>query len=317
MKPLVSIVIPCWNGAEYVADAIESALKQTYDKTEVIVIDDGSTDASLEVMRSFGSAIRVKSQDRKGGCCARNRGIELANGEYIQFLDCDDVLLPEKLARQVPVAIKHSKGVTYTDHQWRGTDRQQVAIRSRSVTDPDPFIFVLHHRTLHTSGPLYHRSWLMGVGGFKEGLTGSQEFELNLRVAAHLSQQGGYFVHLSEVLFEVRRRPESVSSDTARTFAVKAGYLPEIVNELEEKHELTDHRRAELAAYSAGIGRQCIRGGQKTAGLELIRLSEYLDKQTAEARAWGFGSRWVKRMFGAVAVERIGALRRKLGARSD
>ncbi|MEZ6146240.1 MAG: glycosyltransferase [Planctomycetaceae bacterium] len=102
-EPLVSIIIPCYNAAEFVAEAIESAAGQTYGNVEVIVIDDGSTDESVDVLRSFGDRIRWETGPNRGACAARNRGLELAQGEIVQFLDSDDLLHPGKLDIQVPL----------------------------------------------------------------------------------------------------------------------------------------------------------------------------------------------------------------------
>src|SRR5690606_2283060 len=104
--PLVSIIIPCYNAEKYVAEAIQSALDQTYPNCEVIVIDDGSTDGSLEVIQSFGDKIRCETGPNKGGCAARNRGLELAKGEWIQFLDADDLISVEKIERQMEQAMR-------------------------------------------------------------------------------------------------------------------------------------------------------------------------------------------------------------------
>lgn len=311
--PLVSIIIPCYNAESFIGEAIESALAQTYPNVEVIVIDDGSTDGSLGVIRTFGDRIRWESGPNRGGCAARNRGIELAAGEWVQFLDADDLLYPDKLARQVPVAMDHQDSITYTDHLCRclaAADAPQL--RARPVTDEDPFVFVLQHRTLHTSGPLYRRHWLTEIGGFLPGLRASQEFEMNLRLAAQRARDGGVFLHLPEPLFEVRRREDSVSSNTARTFAVKVDYLPAIVSDLKQRDELSPHRRRELAAYAAGIGRQCIRGGEVRAGLALIDLANELDAAWANARAWGPAARWFKALAGPVALERLVAFRRRV-----
>jgi len=99
--PLVSVVIPCFNAGRLVGDAIRSALNQTYRPIEVIVLNDGSIDESEQIIRSFGDSIRSESGPNRGACIARNRGLAVSRGELIQFLDADDLLHPEKVARQV------------------------------------------------------------------------------------------------------------------------------------------------------------------------------------------------------------------------
>jgi glycosyltransferase involved in cell wall biosynthesis len=94
---LSSIIIPCYNAENYVAHAIQSSLNQTHRDCEIIVVDDGSSDASLEVIRSFGDSIRWVTGPNRGGCSARNRGMEMASGAFIQFLDADDILHPERI----------------------------------------------------------------------------------------------------------------------------------------------------------------------------------------------------------------------------
>ena len=101
MLPLVSIIIPCYNSQAFLKDAIASAVNQSYSHVEIIVIDDGSTDGSLEIIKSFGEQVRWETGKNQGAPLARNRGIELARGEYIKFLDADDVLLPDCLKTQL------------------------------------------------------------------------------------------------------------------------------------------------------------------------------------------------------------------------
>src|SRR3972149_3633636 len=96
----VSVVIPCYNGAVYLHETIESALAQTHSPLEVLVIDDGSTDDSAAIADSFGSPVRVIRQTNQGESVARNRGIDEARGDWIAFLDSDDVWNPTKLERQ-------------------------------------------------------------------------------------------------------------------------------------------------------------------------------------------------------------------------
>jgi len=107
----VTVVIPCYNGAAYLGAAIESALAQTHAPLEVLVIDDGSTDRSLDLARSYGPPVRVISQSNQGESVARNRGIDEARGDWIAFLDADDVWRPQKLQRQLAMTAADVLGV--------------------------------------------------------------------------------------------------------------------------------------------------------------------------------------------------------------
>ncbi|MGP6088747.1 glycosyltransferase family A protein [Antarctobacter jejuensis] len=100
MQPSVSIIIPCYNKRAYVAATIESALAQTH-RSEIIVVDDGSTDGSLDEIKRFDGHVKWVTGPNRGGCAARNTGAEMASGEYLQFLDADDILPPDKIARQL------------------------------------------------------------------------------------------------------------------------------------------------------------------------------------------------------------------------
>ena len=94
------MIIPVYNGGKYLAEAIESVLAQTLEPVEIIVVDDGSTDQSLEIARNFVPRVRIVSQENKGAGAARNTGIRVAVGGYLAFLDADDLWTPEKLMIQ-------------------------------------------------------------------------------------------------------------------------------------------------------------------------------------------------------------------------
>ncbi len=111
-KETVSILVPCYNDEAYVGDAIESALSQTWPECEVIVVDDGSTDDSLAVAQTYESDdVRVIAQRNQGASAARNRAFEAASGEYIQYLDADDLLHPRKIEAQVAALQDAPSGV--------------------------------------------------------------------------------------------------------------------------------------------------------------------------------------------------------------
>lgn len=100
-QPLVSIVVPCHNAQRWIGETLRSALAQTWPRIEIVVVDDGSTDDSLDIVKSFGDAVRWSAGPNRGACAARNAGFALASGDYIQFLDADDLLPPDKIERQV------------------------------------------------------------------------------------------------------------------------------------------------------------------------------------------------------------------------
>jgi glycosyltransferase involved in cell wall biosynthesis len=107
VTPLVSILIPAYNAERWIATTIESALAQTWPRKEIIVVDDGSRDGTLPAARTFTArGVRVVTQDNGGASAARNRALALAQGDYIQWLDADDVLAPDKVARQADVAMR-------------------------------------------------------------------------------------------------------------------------------------------------------------------------------------------------------------------
>ncbi|MBK7801068.1 MAG: glycosyltransferase [Chloracidobacterium sp.] len=97
----VSVVIPTYNYGRFIAEAIGGALGQTLEPVEIIVVDDGSTDDTEKVVREFGNRVRYIRQENAGVCAARNRGVAESSGEYIAFLDADDIWLPEKLEKQI------------------------------------------------------------------------------------------------------------------------------------------------------------------------------------------------------------------------
>lgn len=110
MKPLVSILIPAYNAEEFIADSIRSAITQTWESKEVIVVDDGSSDGTAEIARRFASTdVSVVSKQNEGAAATRNRAFQLSQGDYIQWLDADDILAPDKIERQL-AALREGDG---------------------------------------------------------------------------------------------------------------------------------------------------------------------------------------------------------------
>jgi glycosyltransferase involved in cell wall biosynthesis len=185
MSPLVSIIIPCHNAAGWVAQAIQSALDQTWQPVEVIVIDDGSTDTSLEVIKSFGNRITCESGPARGMNHARNRGLELARGEYIQFLDASCYLAPEKIGRQMPVLRGSEFEVVYED--WRRVEeRPDGSVRyvaGLSGGRADILEALLSNWVPQDPALLYKRQMFERNIRWNERFAFAQDWEMHIRLA--------------------------------------------------------------------------------------------------------------------------------------
>lgn len=130
-RPLVSIIIPVYNTEKHLAACLRSAIEQTWPETEIIVVDDGSTDSSLQIARGFESEmVKVIAQKNKGASAARNTGLKEAQGDYIQFLDADDLLSADKMESQVKALNGSTTRVTLcrTVHFFDGDNPQQGVV---------------------------------------------------------------------------------------------------------------------------------------------------------------------------------------------
>jgi glycosyltransferase involved in cell wall biosynthesis len=119
VKPLVSILIPAFNSQEWIADALRSAIAQTWDRKEIIVVDDGSTDGTLAIARAFESdVVRVVRQENQGASAARNKAFSLSQGDYVQWLDADDLLGRDKIERQIKALDECGSNRTLASSAW-------------------------------------------------------------------------------------------------------------------------------------------------------------------------------------------------------
>ena len=120
-KPFVSIITPCWNCEKYIAETIESVLAQTYDNWEMIIVDDCSTDHSYEIALEYSkkdNRIKVYRMEQNSGAArCRNRAIEKSKGEYLAFIDSDDIWLPEKLEKQLKFMHENGCNFSFTEYE--------------------------------------------------------------------------------------------------------------------------------------------------------------------------------------------------------
>jgi glycosyltransferase involved in cell wall biosynthesis len=184
MGPLVSILIPCFNAERWIAQAIESALAQTWSEKEIIVVDDGSTDHSLQIIQQFDGRIRWETGPNRGGNAARNRLLRLADAHWVQYLDADDYLLPDKIAQQMQfLAMDPGPDVVFgplTIEHWsaRNSQRELLPI----YAPHDPWILLASWGLPQTGAPLWRKQAILDVGGWNPDLPCCQEHELYLRL---------------------------------------------------------------------------------------------------------------------------------------
>ena len=252
MTARVSIVIPCYNKAAYVAAAIDSALAQTA-PCEVIVIDDGSTDASLEVVRSYGDRIRCETGPNRGGSAARNRGLDIATGEYIQFLDADDLLPPEKVETQL-AALDRLEGDATAFCPW------SMFHDDGQILPPDPRVYwhdypdglSLLIDIWYHGGFFPPHAWLVPralidrVGGWDETLTGDDDGEFFGRVLVQAGEV--LFCDTTRVLY--RDPPEGAVSRNRSHKSALSFYAA-----FEQVAELIRARRDDSGARKACLSR--------------------------------------------------------------
>jgi glycosyltransferase involved in cell wall biosynthesis len=170
----VSVVVPTFNRAELIQETIESVLRQTTPAHEIIVVDDGSTDSTCAVVRAYGDRVVLLRHDRRGPAAARNRGLERATGDWIAFLDSDDVWMPTKLEKQLQYLDRHPQcGFVHTGYYEFG-DHERV------VPAPSPFVNGDHRveHLLFAAGWICMSTVLVGKAGsvaFREWTATSED----------------------------------------------------------------------------------------------------------------------------------------------
>jgi len=187
VAPTVSVVVPCFNGARFVGEAVASALAQTHRDLEVVVVDDGSTDDSAARVRALGDPrVRVVAQANAGVAAARNRGAAEARGDYLAFLDQDDSWLPEKLARQLArFAERPAAGIVYCDGFIVSEHGAVLDTWGARYRLPAGHVFeaLASRCVIPVSTLVLPRATFEAVGGFR-GFRYVEDLDLILRVAA-------------------------------------------------------------------------------------------------------------------------------------
>jgi len=281
---LVSVIIPTYNRAHLVTDAMDSVWAQTYRPIELIVVDDGSTDNTREVVERWGEEhsgdpqfeLRYFYQENRGAPAARNLGLIESKGEFIQFLDSDDLLVEHKIRLQLTALAKH-------DYAWcksqiqddTGITRTKPRYHLQLSTWLTPHAFIAAHMW-HTHSFLGRRKVCVSVGPWNENLTGCQEYEYFARVKA-FNFNG---IRVDNPLVLVREHPGPRVSQVKDLSYCRAGLEADsLVARLLDSSAIMERDEQnrialDLCAIAAAFARQ----GSRTEARECLRRAQTLSK---------------------------------------
>jgi glycosyltransferase involved in cell wall biosynthesis len=289
-KAAVSVVIPCRNMARFLPEAIRSVLAQGDAITEILVVDDKSTDDPRTILAPFGPVVRVLDGPGLGSAIARNIGILHARGQLIAFLDADDVWLPGKIDAQIESLRSTGAGLSFTDwaHCVATSDPLESALAHYTcVTQGDAFSALLRENFLLTSAVVVRREVFASAGLFKQRLRGGQDFELWLRIARVTG-----FAYVPTLLAAKRRHGDNI------TLSYDYPVLhTRVWDEIRASHN--DVSRADLHYI-----RQRQTAALSDAGRHLLRHGDVESARSFLARAAGTGDCNLQRV-GWAAISRL------------
>lgn len=276
-NPVVSAIIPTYNRAHIICEAVDSVLTQTYPHIEVIVVDDGSKDDTLARLQQYGGRIRVVSQANAGPASARNRGIAVARGDLIAFLDSDDIWLPTKIERQVALMQRAGASVTCClcniMMKWNSGDRASfdIALLKPSVEEGvwlNPDEVLATRFVLFNQGIMIRREVLERIGVFDESIRYLEDVEFPQR----LSLEGPWaFIETPLVIWR-ESMTNSVFKNSQRDELCTSECMVEVVE--------THLKRVEAARRDARL--------RKYVSRELGRARRHLwSAKLAHSGSWG------------------------------
>ena len=209
-QPVLSVIIPCYNQARFLPQAVDSALNQTYPAVEIIVVDDGSTDNTREIALGYGDRVKLASQPNAGLPGARNAGLRLATGDYCCFLDSDDFLHPDYAALQMAAA-RESPETAVIAGESQHCDLSGEPFRGRCylpLDGEDPLHFLQRRNPWPPHAVVVRRDVVEKVGSFDPTLKSCEDWDLWMRIAG----QGGSFKTITGPLAYYRRYEGSMST---------------------------------------------------------------------------------------------------------
>ena len=217
MQSLISVVIPVYNREATIKRSVESVLKQTYKNIEIIIIDDGSSDGTVEVLRELEQTeetVKIFIQDHRGANAARNLGIEKSKGEFIAFQDSDDEWLPDKLEKQLTYMVENNFEVSYCPF-FLYEDGKEIIIpenyQNSHKYEKNLLKTLKCHNVVSTQTLVIHRNVISDIGIFDENMPRYQDYEYVIRIVQ--KKRIGY---VNKPLVKVYRTINSISNDNQK-----------------------------------------------------------------------------------------------------
>jgi GT2 family glycosyltransferase len=280
-RPLVSVIIPTFNRAWAVERAVDSVLDQDYRPFELIVVDDGSTDQTAEILARYGNQLTVVCQENRGVSAARNAGIARAEGDLIAFLDSDDFWRPKKLTIQVDFFTSHPDAlICQTGEFWVRNGRRVNPGRRHRKLSGMIFTSSLELCLVSPSAVMMRKTLFSMVGGFDETLPACEDYDLWLRVTRR------YPVHLIDAPLVVKTggHPDQLSAAPG----LDQYRIRSILNLL-ESNELTEDQKQAAADVLSRKCRIYADGCRKRGRIDEARYYEQFNKENLRRRVYEIG----------------------------
>lgn len=260
--PLVSVIISTYNRCHLLQQSLGSVLCQTYPKLEIIVVDDGSSDDTVAMLAQYAGRVKIVQQANRGAAAARNRGMSVSQGEYLTFLDDDDLLKPTKIARQVQ-ALRHQpqKELIHTGYYY-GDGMGQALQKVWLLPSGDIRQQLVAGNFIWSGAPLVRRSCLEQTGGFDERLTNCEDWDLWVRLAL----TGCQFGVVQTPLGTYRLQPNSKVTNLARLEQSVMTVLAKIFARVDLPEQVAAAKSKAYAQMHLWLSAQGFAGGKVDTG---------------------------------------------------
>lgn len=285
--PLASVIIPCYNCERYLEETIQSVEAQTYPNVELVLVDDGSTDGTRSIIEHHAGDAVCHYGSNRGASAARTTGTELASGDYIQYLDADDLLTPEALEKRIAALETESADVAYSMYRRLRPDDEgfvegEVVEKTLEEVHSDPEIATFRQFWLPPVALTYSRRIVDKIGDWNEDLPVIQDARFLQDAAFH----GAEFVKVPEVLGRYRdHQEESLSTQDEEAFNRDIWVNARQIEERWRKRQghLTATQKTALAAVYDHCGRTLF-GVNRSTYTQAVRRIKELDRQVLSDR---------------------------------